>query len=102
EAEIFRVGPSEILTSGDGSIPEGFLVTTSDQPISLERARQLLAGHFGTITMDGFGLKDASLALIASGMVLEYVKQTHKAVLPNVTSVTFYNSGRFMMLGPTT
>ncbi|MGO9147452.1 MAG: DNA mismatch repair protein MutS [Desulfomonilia bacterium] len=102
EAEIFRVGPSEILTSGDGSIPEGFLVTTSDQPISLERARQLLAGHFGTITMDGFGLKDASLALIASGMVLEYVKQTHKAVLPNVTSLTFYNTGRFMMLGPTT
>ncbi|MGD0820633.1 MAG: DNA mismatch repair protein MutS [Desulfomonilia bacterium] len=102
EAEIFRVGPSEILTSGDGSIPEGFLVTTSDQPISLEHARQLLAGHFGTITMDGFGLKDASLALMASGMVLEYVKQTHKAVLPNVTSLTFYNPGRFMMLGPTT
>ncbi len=102
EAEIFRVGPSEILTSGDGIIPEGFLVTTSDQPVSLERARQLLAGHFGTITMDGFGLKDASLALIASGMVLEYVKQTHKAVLPNVTSLTFYNPGRFMMLGPTT
>jgi DNA mismatch repair protein MutS len=102
EAEIFRVSPSEVLTSCDGSIPEGFLVTTSDQPISLERARQLLAGHFGTITMDGFGLKDASLALIASGMVLEYVKQTHKAVLPHVTSVTFYNPGRFMMLGPTT
>ncbi|HVN72804.1 MAG TPA: DNA mismatch repair protein MutS [Desulfomonilia bacterium] len=102
EAEIFRVGPNEILASGDGIVPQGFLVTPFEHPMSKERAGQLLSSHFGTLTMDGFGLKDTPLALEASGMVLEYVKQAHKAVLPNVTSLRLYNPGRFMMLGPTT
>ncbi len=101
-SEVFRVGPSEILATDTSIIPQGFLLTAFDQPITPERAGQLLSSHFGTLTMDGFGLKDAPLALRASGMVLEYVRQTHKAVMPNITSLNLYNPGRFMMLGPTT
>ncbi len=101
-AEIFRVSPSEVLCADKDIIPRGLLLTDFDQASSSERAGQLLSSHFGTITMDGYGLKDAPMALIAAGMVLEYVKQTHKAVLPNITVLKRYNPGRFMMLGPTT
>jgi len=101
-SEVFRVGPSEVLAWDTSIIPQGFLVTAFDQPITPERAGQLLSSHFGTLTMDGFGLKDALQALRASGMVLEYVRQTHKAVMPNITSLNLYNPGRFMMLGPNT
>ncbi len=101
-AEIYRVGPSEVLSADKEIIPQGILLTAFDQPISTHRARQLLSSHFGTITMDGYGLKDATAGLSAAAMVLEYVKQAHKAVLPNITSLKVYNPGRFMMLGPTT
>jgi DNA mismatch repair protein MutS len=83
-------------------VPDGFLVSPVDLPLSAQRAHQLLSGHFGTVTMDGFGLKDSQDALRASGMVLEYVKHHSKAVLPHITSLNVYNPGRFMMLGPTT
>lgn len=101
-SEIFRVGPSEVLTPAGDIVPEGFLITRPDLPMSLERASQILSSHFGTVTMDGFGLKDAPAALIASGMVLDYVGRTGKAVLPHITTLRFYNPGRFMVLGPTT
>ncbi|MCU0575698.1 MAG: DNA mismatch repair protein MutS [Desulfobacterota bacterium] len=101
-SEVFRVGPSEILTAMGDVIPEGFLVTPLDLSMPLERAALILNSHFGTLTVDGFGLKDAPAALTASGMVLDYVKQTSKAVMPHITGLTVYNPGRFMMLGPTT
>jgi DNA mismatch repair protein MutS len=101
-AEMFRVGPSEVVTAEPGLVPDGFLVSPVGLPLSAHRAQQLLSAHFGTVTMDGFGLKDSEDALRASGMVLEYVKHHSKAVLPHITSLTLYNPGRFMMLGPTT
>jgi len=101
-SEIFRVGPSEVLSAEKDIVPQGMLLTVFEQPLSMDRAEQLLSSHFGTLTMDGYGLKDAQAGLVAAAMVLDYVKQTHKAVLPNITSLKRYNPGRFMMLGPTT
>ncbi len=101
-SEIIRVGPSEILAAADDVVPDGFLVTPVELPMSPERATTLLNSHFGTVTTDGFGLKEACAALNAAAMVLDYVRQTSKASLPHITALRFFNPGHFMMLGPTT
>jgi DNA mismatch repair protein MutS len=101
-SEIDRIRPSEILAHDEGLAPEGFMVTRDDEPMSLERARQILNAHFGTLTLDGFGLKDAPAAAVASGMVLSYVRKTCRPALDNVTSLKFYSPLRYMTLGRTT
>lgn len=101
-SEIFRVGPSEILAAAGDIVPDSFMVTPAGAPMSPERASKILTEHFGTVTMDGFGLKNAQAALSAAGMVMDYVRQASRGVLPHITALRFYNPGRFMMLGPTT
>ncbi|MEN6447778.1 MAG: DNA mismatch repair protein MutS [Syntrophaceae bacterium] len=100
--EINRVSPSEILSPDGDLVPAGFFVTLLETPVTSDRAAQLLSAHFGTLGVEGLGLKDHEAALLASGMVMEYVKQTRRGILPHITSLRFYNPGRFMMLGPTT
>jgi DNA mismatch repair protein MutS len=100
--EMYRVSPSEILTFDNSLVPEDFFVTLVEAPMTMENAGRLLSTHFGILGVDGLGLKGRRSALIASGMVLEYVKQTRKGILPHITSCRFYNPGKFMMLGHTT
>jgi DNA mismatch repair protein MutS len=100
--EIYRVSPSEILAFEGNLVPDGFYITAFEVPITIERAQHLLSTHFGTLGVDGLGLTGHEAALQACGMVLEYVRQTRKGILPHITSCRFYNPGRFMMLGPTT
>ncbi len=51
---------------------------------------------------DGLGLKELEAGLVAAGMVLDYIRDTRKAVLPNITSLKVYNPGRYMTLGAST
>ncbi|HDP25833.1 MAG TPA: DNA mismatch repair protein MutS [Deltaproteobacteria bacterium] len=100
--ELHRVCPSEIIVTDTRIIPEGFFVTPVSVPLETERAVEILSEHFGTVGIDGLGLKDRDEALTASAMVLDYVRQTQKAALAHITALRFYNPGRFMILGSTT
>jgi DNA mismatch repair protein MutS len=100
--EIYRIFPSEILAFDKELVPEGFFVTPVDVPMTAEKAAQLMSTHFGTLGVDGLGLRERKAALVASGMVMEYVKQTRRGVLPHINSCRVYNPGLFMMLGHTT
>ncbi|HOM29986.1 MAG TPA: DNA mismatch repair protein MutS [Deltaproteobacteria bacterium] len=101
-SEIARVAPSEVLIAQDFDLPEGLAVTRIDEPMTLERARDLLNQHFRTVTLDGFGLKDAPLATVASGMALSYVRKTCGTAIEHITTLRFYSQGFSMALGRTT
>ncbi len=101
-AEMHRVSPSEVIALDAGIVPGGFYLTVRDAGMSIEKAKDLLAGHFRTAGIEGLGLKDHEPALMASAMVLDYVRETQKGTLPHITSVRFYNPGRYMILGANT
>jgi len=100
--EVQRVSPSEIITSDTDIVPEGFFITRLNAAIPVDRARDIVSSHFKTIGVEGLGLKGRDAALIASAMVIDYVKERLKDVLANITSLRFYNTGRYMILGQNT
>jgi DNA mismatch repair protein MutS len=101
-AEMHRVSPSEVVAHGENLVPEGFYATLRDAPLAPERAKSLLTGHFKILGIEGLGLKDHEEALVASGMVLDYVRETRKGALPHITSLNFYSTGKYMVLGTNT
>jgi DNA mismatch repair protein MutS len=101
-AEAHRISPSEVIAAEEGVIPASFYSTLRDAPLAPERAKALLADHFKILGIDGLGLKDHEAGLVAAGMVLDYVRETRRGALPHITSLRFYNPGRYMMLGTNT
>lgn len=100
--ELHRVSPSEIVTADPELAGNGFFLTLRQPAPDTGRARDLLCGHFGVLGVEGLGLKDRDAALVASAMVLDYVRETQKAALAHITTLRFYNPGRFMILGGNT
>lgn len=100
--ELHRVSPSEIITSDPDIVPGGFYLTGRDAAMTPERAREILCAHFKVLGIEGMGLKEHDTALTASAMVIEYVRETQKGVLAHITSLRFYNPGRYMILGANT
>ncbi len=101
-SEIHRVSPSEVIASDRKIVPGDFYITVRDAPVSAERSRDLLRGHFKVSGIEGLGLRDHEAALVAAGMVLDYVRETQKGILPNITALRFYNPGKYMILGSNT
>ena len=53
-------------------------------------------------SLDAFGCEGLELATTAAGVVIEYLKRTHKVVLPQLTSLRTYSTNSFMTLDPQT
>ncbi len=108
--EINRLSPAEIL------IPESLLddmdlksIISQDQsriitPIdsyysSYEETYKLLTSHFGTISLDGFGIESLKLGICAAGMIIHYLRETQKSSeLYNITKIVPYSLKEYMML----
>lgn len=61
-----------------------------------------LKEHFHVSSLAGLGLGDFNCGCIAAGSLLQYLKETQKTDLSNLTAITPYLSGRFMILDGTT
>lgn len=101
-SEVHRVSPSEVIACDSGIVPVGLYLTKRNDVMVAEKAKSLVAGHFRTAGVEGLGLKHHESALIAAAMVLDYVRDTQKGTLPHITSIRFYNPGRYMILGANT
>lgn len=57
-----------------------------------------LCEHFQTQDLDGFGITNYRLAIIASGVLLEYVKQTQYSQLPHITNIVYEKHSDYLTL----
>jgi DNA mismatch repair protein MutS len=96
DAEIERLRPAEILAP-DGAQPSAAaLGAREDRPwrlrapwhFDLESATRALIDQFHTRDLAGFGCADKPLAVAAAGALLAYVRETQKAALPHLLSLT--------------
>ena len=91
-AELERLHPAEILISEDDPLVPAL---ASNYPIKrqppwhfdLDTAIQQLTSQFKTKDLAGYGCNDLPAAVMASGCLLQYVKDTQKASLPHITGI---------------
>ena len=67
-----------------------------------EMCEKTLKDHFQIATLDGLGLKDMSMSIIAAGSLLKYLYETQKNTLSHLTSLKPYTSNTFMLLDTST
>ncbi len=63
---------------------------------------RVLCEHFHTSSVAGLGLGDLSCGVIASGVLLKYLMETQKTSIANLTKLTPYAIGKYMMLDSST
>lgn len=63
-----------------------------------EMCRRSLMEHFKVSTLDGLGLGEYNCGVIASGAILQYLHETQKTALENLTRLTPYETGRYMVI----
>src|SRR5579859_7796101 len=114
EAEIERLRPAEILAP-DGAQPalagsSGSGSGLQDRPWRLrapwhfdtESSSRALAEQFHTRDLAGFGCADKPLAIAAAGALLAYVRETQKASLPHLLSITTEERDAALIMDPAT
>ncbi len=110
DAEIERLRPAELLAP-DGGQPE--LASSSEfkdrkwrlRPpwhFDTESATRALAEQFHTHDLAGFGCADKPLAIAAAGALLAYVRETQKAALPHLLSITTEERDAALIMDPAT
>ena len=70
----------------------------SDEALCIQKIKD----HFHVVSLDGLGLKDYPTGTIAAGMLLQYLYETQKNALPQMTKITPYKTERFMVLDTST
>ena len=62
----------------------------------------LLTDHFKTHSLKGFGVEDLTVAQVAAGALLHYVKETQKASLGHISRLFAFENNEFMKLDAAT
>ncbi len=89
EEECRRIAPREILLAETArnderaswvrrAFPDSAFSYFEDRAFEVARARDYLAGHFGTLNLEGFGCGNLRAAVAAAGALLRYVAESQK------------------------
>ncbi|MEW5995825.1 MAG: DNA mismatch repair protein MutS, partial [Candidatus Zixiibacteriota bacterium] len=65
-------------------------------------AKRGLNEHFGTATLDGFGLAGSRLAVAAAGAVYRYLKENYRRQLAHIRKLTRFDQDEYMTLDHST
>jgi len=108
--ELIRIAPAEVL------VPEGSvfddkefretlrqLVSTSAtvRPLwafDAHTAVETLQKHFGTTTLEGFGLGQYDTSISAAGAILEYLQETQKTTLGHIGAICRFDRRDYMTI----
>ena len=111
--EIYKWSPSEIIcndtffVSGiniDALKNIGNLTLSPLEPwyFDDELCVRALKEHFNVGTIDGLGLKDYTIGVIAAGCVMQFLRETQKSSLSHIIKLTPYTYEKFMLLDSST
>ena len=115
--ELLRLAPAEcLLADRRGELFEAETkklirdITQLTNAIVTERpgwyfdpyqARQRLLKHFGTATLEGFGISDNDDGLICpAGAIIEYLNETQKTTLGHIRNLRIINRKKFLQIDP--
>lgn len=64
----------------------------------LATSRRELNQHFGTVTLESFGVDHAPLAITAAGAIFRYLRENHREQLSHITRLIRYDDSEYMPL----
>lgn len=100
--------PSELLLSKklksqSTSTFAGYIITYLDDWIlEGDYGYGLLTDHFKTHSLKGFGVEELTVARVAAGAVLHYVRENQKAAMAQIRRIYAFENTDFMMLDAST
>jgi DNA mismatch repair protein MutS len=101
-SDLDRLKPSEIITAKSADLTSLSIATPvtrlEDFDFNLESTTKILLDHFGTVTLDGFGCSHLPLAVRAAGGIIEYIGETQKGSLNQLSGLFTYSTESFMAL----
>jgi len=105
-AELERLRPAELLLPDGASPPAGLTVAAltplPGHAFEPGAAVQRLLEHFGSLSLEGLGLGDLTLAATAAGAILAYLQENQRPVLGHISRISYYRAGGFMALDANT
>ncbi len=104
--ELERINAAEILVtqnyhavaSQELKGAHGVLSALHENDFNPDDAASVLLRHFKARTLAAFGLNDKPLAVACAAAVINYLHQTQTVAAENLTRLTFYDAGNYMML----
>lgn len=115
--EILRLSPSEcLLANRRGELFEAETRKIANQIEQLANAtiterpswyfdpyqgRQRLLKHFGTATLEGFGIADDDETICAAGAIIEYLNETQKTTLAHIQNLKKIDRKRYLQIDAT-
>jgi DNA mismatch repair protein MutS len=102
--ELARLSPREVImpeswVERGASLPGGIHLTPiPDWRFERGTAEQVLTQHFQIRTLDGYGLTEMPAAIGAAGAALQYLRETQRNSLAQLTSIRAYSTANFMVL----
>jgi len=108
--ELARLTPRECLLAeswAEGGLPVDapnnlHLTPLADWRFDPDHAAQALLDHFEAASLGAFGLEGLPLAISAAGAIVQYLQETQRGSLAQLTSLSTYTTGDFMMLDAAT
>ncbi len=111
--EIFKWSPSEIICN-DTFFVSGVNIDALKNNLNVtlsplepwyfddELCVRALKEHFHVATLDGLGLKDYTIGVIAAGCIMQFLMETQKSYLSHITQLTPYTYEKYMLLDSST
>ena len=65
------------------------------------QARQRLLKHFGTATLEGFGITDSDQTICAAGAIIEYLNETQKTTLGHIQNLRKIDHKKYLQIDAT-
>ena len=69
-----------------------------DWYFNLENSRDILKKQFNVDTLKGFGFSDDSPEILSAGVLIEYLLDNFRNLLPHITKLSIYDEGTYMGL----
>lgn len=107
EQELARVAPAEVLVDEKTILPprwaEAHHWTVYPRwHFDHDNAERALLNHFGVASLQGYGCASAPQAVAAAGAIVQYLDETQKAALQQLTTLSTYSTQSFMTLDAAT
>ena len=101
-SELDRLNPSEIITSRNAELPalklSAPVTRLEEYDFDLEASTAALLRHFEVASLEGYGCSNLPLAVRAAGGILQYIQQTQKGALSQLTQMATYSPQSYMAL----
>jgi len=111
--ELERIQPNEIIVQesllneypalAQAVEERGSLVNRwADWLFDFDRSKERLEKQFGAASFKGFGLRPNSPEIVSSGVLLDYLDDTARSLIPHVRFLKVYGEGEFVGLDEST